>query len=729
MSALENKSLDQSKGINFLKESRVGLASEVSGDTRKLISRWLKVSERGIVHSKHDTRGEKNLQRIKSFFHQEFIPSLETFPREAYTKVQRNAAEELGHGRNFDISDEQIQIEIENQKYSLDRWIEYFTSPDSASFPIWAKYWAFLGVVKMSGKEKIDPETNEITFPKREKNTIFGFPDLNREALALAVEHITNLIEKGINLNDTLKKRNFQDVYSFYLNKIRKEANTVEGELGITQGNWVKYNQGENLEELDKLVLSLEGKNTGWCTAGKPTAQAQLRNGDFYVYYSKSASDKPNPRIAIRMQGASIGEVRGIASDQNLDQIIAGTTILDEKLKDFGSEGEKYKKRNSDMKRLGEVKKKTESGEQLSREELRFLYQIDAEIEGFGYSKDPRIDEIISKRDAVRKDISSCLNCKPEEISLTEREAISGGIKFHYGDLNLKRYYLSSALPQRVSGSLDLSGLNSAKGLTLPQSVGGDILLSGLTSAEGLTLPHRVGGGIRLDKLTSAKGLTLPQNIDGNLLLFGLTSAEGLTLPQNVGGSLDLSGLNSAKGLTLSQNIGGILSLSRLTTAEGLSVPQNAGESIDLSGLISAKGLILPQSLSGGINLGGLTSAEGLILPQSVGGYIELSGLTSAKGLTLPLNVGEGIYLSGLKSAESLTLPQSIGGDISLGLTSAEGLTLPQIIGGHVYLEELTSAEGLTLPQSVGQTVILSILNHKELQEIKLKYPNLRIQP
>ena len=36
-----------------------------------------------------------------------------------------------------------------------------------------------------------------------------------------------------------------------------------------------------------KLVKSLEGKGTGWCTAGIETARWQLQGGDFHVYYTK----------------------------------------------------------------------------------------------------------------------------------------------------------------------------------------------------------------------------------------------------------------------------------------------------------------------------------------------------------------------------------------------------------------------------------------------------------
>lgn len=43
-----------------------------------------------------------------------------------------------------DFIKHQTKIIINNQKESLDKWIDYFLSPDSNSFPIWAKFWALM---------------------------------------------------------------------------------------------------------------------------------------------------------------------------------------------------------------------------------------------------------------------------------------------------------------------------------------------------------------------------------------------------------------------------------------------------------------------------------------------------------------------------------------------------------------------------------------------------------
>ena len=116
--------------------------------------------------------------------------------------------------------------------------------------------------------------------------------------------------------------------------KLLKESSGVDL-LSETSGVWIKYDKGSSADE---LVDSLNGKNTGWCTAGHSTATSQLKDGDFYVYYTKDQNGKmSNPRIAIRMRGYQISEVRGVGAYQHIDEVMARTDILDEKLLEFGT--------------------------------------------------------------------------------------------------------------------------------------------------------------------------------------------------------------------------------------------------------------------------------------------------------------------------------------------------------------------------------------------------------
>jgi len=648
-------------------------------------------------------KSEHSLELLKKFYYDKYL--IKELP-ESYINLQKKIAREEGRG-DVSVSDRMKENMLnqvrEDQKSTLDLWIDYFMSED-AMYPTWFKIYAFKG---MLGLSTFDKEKQE--FGKRTDKTTSPFIDLNMEALSKVYDILKGEIGEN-NLTDEeievlSKGESFKKLYTYYLtNQDSKIINDDE-----TEGIWVKYDMGSDYMPLWE---SLQGKNTGWCTAGKETAKTQLNGGDFYVYYTKDENNEyKNPRIAIRMDGTNkIGEVRGTSKNQNLESNME--PILDKKLEEFPDK-DKYKKKAHDMKLLTLIEEKHKNNQELSLYDLKFLYEVDSRIEGFGYQKDPRIEEIISKRDK-RKDISCAYSINEDEIAFFKEE-------WEENKDRIKVYY----------GNLDLSDLMSAEGLVLPNIINGYLGLGRLTSAEGLELPNTIGGDLDLGSLTSAEGLVLPDTINGSLYLKSLTSAEGLELPNTIGGDLGLGSLTSAEGLVLPNTINGSLYLKSLTSAEGLVLPDTINRSLDLSNLTSAEGLVLPDTINGSLDLKSLTSAEGLVLPDTINGSLDLSNLTSAEGLVLPDTINRSLDLSNLTSAEGLVLPNTIGGDLDLrGLTSAEGLVLPNTIKGYLYLYK-ASTEGLVLPISLFGRVYSNItisetcfISDEEYYKYKNEYKN-----
>jgi hypothetical protein len=83
-------------------------------------------------------------------------------------------------------------------------------------------------------------------------------------------------------------------------------------------GKWLKFAGGDNVSEAEREVnanaLSQLVQNTFWCT--KTNAKSQLDGGDFYVYVTEGTDMRPIPRIAVRMDGSDVGELRGNASSK-----------------------------------------------------------------------------------------------------------------------------------------------------------------------------------------------------------------------------------------------------------------------------------------------------------------------------------------------------------------------------------------------------------------------------
>lgn len=593
---------------------------------------WLEYLEQS--YKRHGGSSEV-LERIKKFYHEKYVTKLSGVP-ESFFDLQIRAAREQGHGTltmTPEMRNKSALIAISDQKNSLDKWLNYFLSKDSESYPMWAKYWAFTSMVKLG---KFNAESG--SFGSRAKGQMSPFPELNREAFAMVVDLIVQKLN-GRSLEDIkdpiliglVKDASFAKLYGRAL----QLANT-KIEMSSVEGEWVIYKQGSDPKP---LVDSLEGMNTGWCTAGTNTAREQLKDGDFHVFYSKDEHGNAKiPRIAIRMDGESIGEVRGIAKDQNLDAKIASSAILDTKLKEFGSEGEAYIRSSSDMKRLSQIENKHKAGVVLSKDELRFLYETEGRIFGFGYEKDPRIEEIKSQRN-LRQDLVQIysLKIKPSEISLTAEEALRGGFKLHYGDLNFYRVEIPSGtvFPEMVMGDMDFHGYSSLKGVVLPKIITDSLRLD-IQSAEGLVLPNSVGGNIDFYNPVSAKGLILPESVGGRLAINGLTSFEDLVFPKSIRGSLELNKLKTAKGLKLPESIEGHFSFNSLESAEGVVFPKRIGKSMTLDGLRITEGLVLPKSVGQNLSLWHLQSAKGLNLPEFIGGKVFLRNIRSLDGMNLP---------------------------------------------------------------------------------------------
>ena len=684
---------------NLHNSDRVLKASNVSDKKRERLLKYFERLEE--LHNKvSETKSVNGEKLLKSFYYDLYVIKPENIP-DAYFQNQVRLARERGYG-NIELTEEDkrrmTEEVIDDQKKSLDKWIEYFLyDEESKSYEMWEKYWVFQGLQNLG---KYDKETSK--FSKRDKSTVYPFPPVEREYIFTTLKLMEDFLKdkKGEeDIKQALSTGNFKLLYEYV---IKQSFLKGEHQSNSTDGKWIKYEQGS---DYNILRDSLQGYYTGWCTAaGENFAKDQLAGGDFYVYYSLDENGEAKvPRIAIRMDGKDkIGEIRGIADNQNMEPEMM--SILEEKLKEF-PDRDKYLKKENDMKLLTLIDKKVNDNIDLTLEELKFLYEIDGQIIGFGYRKDPRIEEIKRKRNE-RKDYSLIFNVKEEEVALSQKEWLNNPEKFKALPGSIDSLYLTSAeglvLPQLVGGNIELRSLASAEGLVLPKSIGGDIDLRSLASAEGLVLPESIGGSIDLRSLTSAEGLVLPKSIGGSIDLRSLTSAEGLVLPKSIGGKIYLNSLTSAEGLVLPKSIGGDIFLDSLTSAEGLVLPESIGDDILLRSLASAEGLVLPESIGGSIFLSSLTSAEGLVLPKSIGRHIDLRSLTSAEGLVLPQHVGGGINLSSLTSAEGLVLPQHVGDYIELrSLTSAEGLVLPQHFGGYIDLRSLTSAEGLVLPQHV----------------------------
>lgn len=366
-----------------------------------------------IIDRTDEKERERGLNALKKILHDTHVIN---FLPEEHIELARRIAREQGRGAEFpdDIDDEMREQMLENirkdQTESLDAWVDELAQTGD-EFPAWAKYWAIRSMLKMGTYDK-----EKARFNKRTAKTTAPFPELNQAALARTIDYVKAHIDgeelpnpskpgenefaeerQKLSDEDYQKILSTEDFAKYYAMVLQYEKSN-EQLFHITDGEWRIFEQGSSGEVLSEAI---QGHGTGWCTAGMDTANTQLQQGDFHIYFSKNELGAPIiSRIAILMKGDEIDEVRGVAHKQEVDSYI--TPVLEEKLQEFGHEGEQYKQQVEDMKMLTVIDHMQENGEELSDEQLRFIYEIDRSIQGFGYQRDPRIFEIRNKRNQVQ---------------------------------------------------------------------------------------------------------------------------------------------------------------------------------------------------------------------------------------------------------------------------------------------------------------------------------------
>lgn len=303
---------------------------------------------------------------------------------------------------------EAIHEKRDIQERTLSAWLDYLEQND-AQYPTWFRYFVVRNLEKMGNLNKEKGE-----YSKRNDHTIAPFPELNSEALGFVYRMLVTGVghqefldapEKRETLTALIEKKDFIKLYAFAQIETAGALNREH-----IEGEWVKYERGSDHHTLED---ALRMKGTGWCTA-EGSARAHLEHGDFYVYFTRGIKGTySEPRVAIRMENGEVAEVRGVNYRQELEPALVD--IATEKYHALPG-GEKFDKKSSDMKHMTTLVHKQEKNEVFTIDDLRFLYELDSIIKGFGYRKDLRIAELKDRRNRA-EDIRTICNCTPEELA------------------------------------------------------------------------------------------------------------------------------------------------------------------------------------------------------------------------------------------------------------------------------------------------------------------------
>jgi len=483
-----------------------------------------------------EKHGDALEQKLWAASAENLVMDYEDIP-DAYWKQQEQILRDNGQGRELSRGEKETLAEdlIEKQRESINTWSNYLGDKD-CPYPLWFKIYAFDGVSKMG---LINKETKE--FEKRDKSTVASFPTLNPEVLAKVYRNINEFY--GVDREDWLaqhpddeklvslvKSGNFPKLYANELFETKTIIKTPEKPEDI-EGDWFTYQLGNENE----LAKAAEG--TGWCIADPNVAHNYLSYGNYagndndweedednseednqnsskakFIIFKLKAPNSPdgystNGVASIRLNpDGKVAEVSGLDGGQALEDSLVQT--VKEKVLSLPG-GKEFLQKFEDKQTLIKLDHKLQKGEDLTKEELSFLYELDRPIATLDtYRKDPRITELKEKYGieyALEKGID--VNKLVSNLNLDSIICNLDTLLKHGADIDVNEL-VSTLDPYNIARNLDT---------LLKNGVNIDNILSNMTPSyivDNLDTLLEHGADINVNKLVSS---LYPEDIVLNL--------------------------------------------------------------------------------------------------------------------------------------------------------------------------------------------------------------------
>ena len=368
-----------------------------------------------------EKHGDAIEQKLWAASAENLVMDYEDIP-DAYWKQQEQILRDNGQGRKLSEYEKKILADdlIDKQRQSITPWTNYL-GDKNCPYPLWFKVYAFDGISKMSNALNLD----EADYNRRDNTTALSFPKLNAEILAKVYRQINDFYgvdkenwlskhsddEKLVSL---VKSANFPKLYAKELVDTKVILKTPERTEDV-HGDWFEYKLGDE-EEIASLA-----EGTRWCVVDPNVAHNYLVYGEYGHSRSTGSDEESNSKakfIIFRLEDPNspgifasngsasirldpngiVDEISGLNDGQAVEDALV--PIVKEKALSLPG-GEKYLQKFDDKQALIRLDKKMEKGEDLTKEELSFLYELDhpiATLDTYN-EEDPRIPELKEKYD------------------------------------------------------------------------------------------------------------------------------------------------------------------------------------------------------------------------------------------------------------------------------------------------------------------------------------------
>ena len=155
---------------------------------------------------------EEHVDTLKRLYYDKYVIKKENIPEGYFKSLEKRYLDE-GHGHHNlvnpdndtdrELKEQHINIIIREQIDSLDAWLNYFLSKDSDYLPMWAKVWAFQGMLGIGNLNK-----EKDGYGRRSNTSVNPFVSLDSEILGKCVELVKETFE-----NKEVTKKEIEERY------------------------------------------------------------------------------------------------------------------------------------------------------------------------------------------------------------------------------------------------------------------------------------------------------------------------------------------------------------------------------------------------------------------------------------------------------------------------------------------------------------------------------------
>ena len=495
-----------------------------------------------------EKHGDALEQKLWAASAENLVMDYEDIP-DAYWKQQEQILRDNGQGRELSRREKEILAKdlIDKQRQSITSWANYL-GDKNCPYPLWFKVYAFDGISKMSNALNLD----EADYNRRDNTTALSFPKLNAEILAKVYRQINNFYgvdkenwlaqhsddEKLVSL---VKSANFPKLYAKELVDTKVILKTPERTEDV-HGDWFEYKLGDE-EEIASLA-----EGTKWCVVDPNVAHHYLVYGKYghsrntgankessskakFIIFRLEDPNSPgvfasNGSASVRLDpDGKVAEVSGLNKGQAIEDALV--PIVKEKALSLPG-GEEYLQKFDDKQTLIRLDKKMEKGEDLTKEELTFLYELDRPIATLDtYNrKDPRIPELKEKYGieyALEKGVDAnklVSSLDPNGVAYNLDAFLKHGADINNTINNMDSYDIAKNLDSLLKQGADINNtINNMDSYRIAKNL--DTLLK-----YGADIDNIIYNNMLSEDISERLDYLLEHGVDINNILYNMTSED-----------------------------------------------------------------------------------------------------------------------------------------------------------------------------------------------------------